>query len=290
MNATKYAVFTVDVEAFTDTECISSSGQRIEADLMDGLDEYLAVLDEYDIKGTMFTVGKLAPKIADRLHRHIGNGHRLALHSYEHTAPMKLSVEQFREDTRKAKELLTNLFDTEVEGFRAPCFSLDRERLNVLRELGFRYDSSFLGFQMARNTVPLDLDNFEQCREGIYCRNGFYEFEMSKQKIFGRQFPISGGGYVRLSNWDFVKTLLWQYIRRKDFYVFYLHPFEMTQRQIPYVKNLKGYDKFYLRYGIHAYKRKVRWIIEQLKKCGYQFVTFEELTQVMNRQRAENPV
>ena len=289
MNTTKYAVFTVDVEAFADTECLSSGGQRIEADLMDGLDEYLSVLDECGIKSTMFTVGKLASKIADRLRRHINNGHRLALHGYDHVAPMKLSVEQFREDTREAKEMLTELFDAQVEGYRAPCFSLDRERLNVLRELGFHYDSSCLGFQMARNTVPLDLDNFEQCREGVYCRKGFYEFEMSKQRIFGKQFPVSGGGYVRLSNWHFVKTLLRRYIRRKDFYVFYLHPFEMSRREIPYVKNLKGYDKFYLRYGIQAYKRKVRWIISRLKKCGYQFVTFEELAQIMNHERRENP-
>ena len=35
----KYAVFTVDVEAFADTECISKSGADVEADMLDGLDE-----------------------------------------------------------------------------------------------------------------------------------------------------------------------------------------------------------------------------------------------------------
>ena len=112
MNTTKYAVFTVDVEAFADTECLSSSGQRIEVDLMDGLDEYLSVLDECGIKSTMFTVGKLAPKIADRLRRHINNGHRLALHGYDHVAPMKLSVEQFHSSRLQHTMLVRALAST----------------------------------------------------------------------------------------------------------------------------------------------------------------------------------
>ena len=59
----KYAVFTMDVEAFTDTECVSYSGADIEVDLLDGFDEYIKILDKYGIKSTLFTVGMLAPKI-----------------------------------------------------------------------------------------------------------------------------------------------------------------------------------------------------------------------------------
>lgn len=287
MNTTRYAVFTVDVETFADTECISTSGEDVQVDLLDGLEEYLSVLDAHGIKSTMFTVGKLAPKIEDRLKNHIRNGHRLALHSYEHVAPMDISSERFRQQTEKAKKTLSEMFDTEVEGFRAPCFSLDKERLNILRELGFRYDSSYLGFD-ARHTVPLDLSNFQMCRNGIYHKDGFYEFEMSKQKVFGHQFPVSGGGYVRLSNWEFIKSLLWQYIHTNNFYVFYLHPFEMTRQKVPVLKKLKAYDKYYLRCGIGTYRRKVEWIIKMLKKCGYQFVTFEELTRIMSGQQTQN--
>ena len=39
--AKKYAVFTMDVEAFTDTECVGYSGAHVQEDLLDGLDEYI---------------------------------------------------------------------------------------------------------------------------------------------------------------------------------------------------------------------------------------------------------
>ena len=286
MNKTKYAVFTMDVEAFTDTECVHNSSVKVDVDLMDGFDEYIKILDKYGIKSTLFTVGKLAPKIADRLKSCLASGHRLALHSYEHIAPLEQSVAQFREQTQTAKQLLTDLFNTEIKGFRAPCFSIDEERLDVLRELGFQYDSSHLGYEIARHTVKMDMSSFDNFRKGIFHKNGFFEFELSKELVFGHRYPISGGGYVRLGNWDFIKTLIWHYIRRNDYYVFYLHPFELSREKVPFLKDLKWHDQYYLNYGIGSYGKKVERIIKMLKKCGYQFVTFEELVDLMNREKA----
>lgn len=284
MSRTKYAVFTMDVEAFTDTECVSYSSTPVDVDLLDGFDEYLKILDRYGIKSTLFTVGKLAPKIADRLRIHIGNGHELALHSYKHVAPMTISTEKFREQTLKAKQLLLDLFGKEVKGFRAPCFSINNERLEILKELGFKYDSSHLGFSKARHTVDIDLKNFKELRDGVFCENGFFEFGLSKQKIFGQPYPISGGGYVRLSNWEFIKSVIWQYIKSNDYYVFYLHPFELTTQKIPFLKDLKGYDKYYLKAGIASYGRHIEQIIKMLQKCGYTFVTFEQLSEIMSKE------
>lgn len=286
MKKKKYAVFTVDVETFSDTECVSYSGEPVDVDLLDGLEEYISVLDRHGIKSTMFTVGTLAPQIADRLRRHIHNGHRLALHNYAHIAPMDISTDKFREQVAEAKNMLSQMFGVSVEGFRAPCFSLDKERLDILRELGFRYDSSSIGFSKARHTVKLDLTDFQQCRTGIMRRDGFYEFELSRQNVFGQPFPISGGGYVRLGDWGFIKALISRYVRNNDYYVFYLHPFEMTREKIPFLKNLKGYDKYYLHAGIATYRKKLEWIISQLKKHDFEFVTFEELAGILDRQPA----
>ena len=182
MNQKKYAVFTMDVERFSDTECISASGIRVDEDLMDGFDEYLKILDRYGIKSTLFTVGDLAPRIVDRLRPHIENGHSLAMHSYSHVAPMAVPLEQFREKTRRAKAWMRELFGTEVVGFRAPCFSMDKARLDVLQELGFCYDSSHLDFSAARHTVSLDLSDFDQLRDEVYCRNGFFERGISADR------------------------------------------------------------------------------------------------------------
>lgn len=282
MNQKKYAVFTMDVESFMDTECISAAGIQVDTDLTDGFEEYIELLNRHGIKSTLFTVGDFAPKIADRLRAHIAEGHKLALHSFSHIPPMTVPLEQFREKLRSAKKRMEELFHVRVEGFRAPCFSIDTERLNVLQELGFTYDSSHLGFSAARHTVELDLGNYRALRNGIFRNKNFYEFGLSKEKVFGHPFPISGGGYVRLSNWGFIKTLISHNIHRNNYYVFYLHPFELTKKKIPFIKELKAYDKYYIRQGIRSYKRRIESIILLLKKQGYEFVTFEKLAQIMD--------
>lgn len=284
----KYAVFTMDVEDFSDTECIQAAGIPVQEDMLDGLEEYIRLLDRYNIKSTLFTVGNLAPRIADRIRVHLKNGHRLALHNAEHVAPMTQSPGDFREKLRSAKKEIAELFQTDVEGFRAPCFSMDRERLDILRELGFRYDSSHLDFPAARHTVKLDLSNFDQLRKGIFHRDGFYEFGLSRHELFGKPYPVSGGGYLRLGNWEFARTMVWQYIRRNNYYVFYLHPFELSRKKMPDYKQLCPRDRFYLRRQHRSFAGHVEQIIRMLRFCGYQFVTFEELAGILSREQPAN--
>lgn len=278
----KYAVFTMDVEAFTDTECVANSSHKIDLDLLDGFDEYIDILDKYNIKSTLFTVGTLAPKMIEKLKACLNNGHKLALHSYEHIAPMDVSPEVFKQETLKSKLMFEKLFGTNVLGFRAPYFSLDDKRLKILKDIGFKYDSSHLGFSKARHTVGLKLKNFKEFSKGIFHDGDFFEFSMSKHKIFGCPYPISGGGYVRLFNWGVIKTVIKQYLQQNNYYVFYLHPFELTRQKIPYLKDLKPHDQYYLQCGIKAYKNHIEQLIILLKKHGYEFVTFEELSEKLS--------
>ncbi len=279
----KYAVLTMDVESFTDTECVANSAHDVDVDLLDGFDEYIKILDKHNIKSTLFTVGSLAPKMISKLKSCIKNGHKLALHNYEHIAPLDVSPETFKTEISKAKDNLSNLFGTEISGFRAPFFSLDNQRLNILKELGFKYDSSHLDFTKARHTVKLDMNGFKSISKSIFYDGDFFEFGLSKHKIFGVPFPISGGGYVRLNNWPFIKSVIKQYLQHNDFYVFYLHPFELTNQKVPTLKDLKLHDQYYLKYGIKSYGKHIEQLILMLKKLGYSFITFEELFEKLNK-------
>lgn len=273
----KYAVFTMDVEAFTDTECVAYSGDTVHEDLLDGFDEYIRILDAHGIKATLFTVGRLVPKLHEKLKRCLTNGHRVALHSYDHVAPMKKSVAEFYEDTQRGKTLIEQTLGVSPQGYRAPNFSLDAARLAALSDLGFTYDASHLNFPAARHTVKLDLDGFETVRDGMFRKNGFYEFGLSQSTLFGRRYPISGGGYVRLAHWGFIRSKIARYAAKNDYYVFYLHPFELTRQAVPKVKGLKAYDRYYLKHGIKSYGAKIEKIIHLLQKRGFEFVTYEEL-------------
>lgn len=114
MSNTKYAVFTMDVEAFYDAKCIRELGVQTDVSLLDGLDEYMSILEKYGIKSTLFTVGGLAPKIADQLKGYLAKGHRLALHNYEHIEPLDISPELFRKQVKRAKQQLGKIFNTEI--------------------------------------------------------------------------------------------------------------------------------------------------------------------------------
>ena len=284
MSNKKYAVFTMDVEAFTDTECVANSKHSVEVDLLDGFDEYIRILDKNGIKGTLFTVGNLAPKMISKLKDCIKNGHELALHNYEHTAPAEIEPESFKDNLSKAKEGLSKIFNTDISGFRAPYFSMDKQHLDIIKEVGFKYDSSYLDFSAARHIVNLNLDNYKRISKNIYKNENFLEFEIPKHKMFGFPYPVSGGGYIRLGYWPFIKGIIKEYIKKNNYYVFYLHPFELTTQKIPPLKDLKLYDKFYLNYGIKPYANHIQQLIDMLKKSGYNFVTVEELTKKITEQ------
>ncbi len=280
-NRKKYAVFTMDVEEFNDTECVANSGQKVTQDMLDGLDEYIRLLEKYEIKATMFTVCQTAQKVKERLLRYLRRGHRIALHGLKHTPPCTMDDECFRRETLEAKTLLEEEFQTRVTGYRAPCFSLDEGKLDILRSLGFRYDSSRMDFMPARHVEKLDMSGFRELLKGVFCKNGFYEFGLTCQKLFGKNYPISGGGYVRLGHWNFIMPLIGSYLRENDYYVFYLHPFEMSRERLPALKHLKLYDRYYLNCGLRTYRLKVEAIIRMLKTCGYTFVTFDELADLI---------
>lgn len=281
MKAEKFAVFTMDVESFTDTECVSRSSANIGIDLLDGFDEYIRILDKYNIKSTLFTVAALAPKMQDRLKRCIANGHRLALHSFEHSVTTDCSPQEFRKNMQHAKTSLSSLFNTEILGFRAPFFGIDDERINILKDLGFKYDSSHLGFAKARHSINPLFEGFKKLSDDIFCCEDFFEFGLSKEKVFGQPFPISGGGYLRLTNWEIMKSVVKRYIETHDYYVFYLHPFELTRQKIPNIPKLNIFDKIYLNVGIKTYGQHIEELILMLKESGYRFVTFEELSEII---------
>lgn len=277
----KYAVFTMDVEDFTDTECVRHSNAKGLPNMLDGLDEYIRFLEGYHIKATLFTVCKTVSSVKDRLKGYLARGHKLALHGYEHIAPQRMTDEQFRMDTERAKRFLEDTFQTEVSGYRAPCFSMNNSKLSILRELGFRYDSSKMGFKKAYYHTELDLNGYQKPLSNVYESNGFYEFSLPSQKFLCFNFPVSGGGYVRIGRWSFGIPMVHHYIRSNDYYVFYLHPFEFSKFKTPKIKDINIFKRFYLSYGIRNYRRKIAAIIKMLQRNGYQFVTFDELSDAL---------
>ncbi len=274
----KCAFFTIDVERLVDTECVYNSKQPVKQTMLDGLDRYIEILNKYNIKATLFVLSDIADEIKDKLKKYIKDGHKIALHGKRHVPPRLMSNKQFEEQISVARKKLETMFDVSVKGYRAPCFSIDRDKLDILENMGFKYDASKMDFSAARHTEQVDMSGFDKVGSGVYKKGRFFEFGVSVQKIFGKKYPVSGGGYIRLSNWFFAQRMLNRYFKNNNNYVFYSHPFEFSREKTPKFKKLKLYDRYYLRAGNFLYPHKMEYIIKRLIKYGYRFSTFEDVS------------
>ncbi len=276
MSKNKVAFFTMDVESFKHTGCVQRLGAQTQSDMLDGLDEYLAILERHGIRATLFFVLETALAISDKVRDYIRRGHKIAVHGLTHTPPIDMPLEEFVANTRRCKEELESAFGQEIIGYRAPFFSLNDERMGALKGMGFLYDASKSGCSRAEHSGELDVSQYEKLRDGVYRKEDFYEFELVCRKVAGVEVPVSGGGYARLVPWQIVKSKIKSHTKKSDYYVFYLHPFELSKEKIPKYKGLKPKERMYLTMGRKRYGNKIEGVIRMLEAQGYSFSTMED--------------
>jgi polysaccharide deacetylase family protein (PEP-CTERM system associated) len=194
---------TVDVEDYYQVEAFAdiisrqdwpSWRPRIEQNTRRLLD----LFESNKVRGTFFILGWVAERHPEVVREIARAGHEIACHSYHHKLIGKQSSEEFREDVRRAKSLLEDLTGKEVEGYRAPTYSITAETLwalEILIEEGFRYDSSIFPIHHDRYGIP-GADRFPHV---IRCAAGeIIEFPPSTVQVLGQNLPLAGGGYFRL--------------------------------------------------------------------------------------------
>ena len=271
------AWLTVDLEEwyhldYLDTETCKAAGVRVVPRIFDFLD----MLDDEGVKATFFCVGDIADENADILREILRRGHAIGCHGWDHTLLTDKSVEQFVEETRMARAAIEAATGTEITGYRASCFTLERDKLEALREMGFTYDSSKIRFAQHPLYRNLDLTGFEQADDLVYAGNGFSEYEIPTLDIMKYSIPISGGGYLRLFPFWLLRILLGMYAKRHDNFTIYVHPFELTPVPLPLPKDLGFMTRFRCLVGRKHNLKKLRKVIRWLKKRGARFITLEQ--------------
>jgi polysaccharide deacetylase family protein (PEP-CTERM system associated) len=230
-------ILTVDVEdyfmvsAFSNiikTDAWDRYSSRVERNTMHVLD----ILARYDAKGTFFILGWIAeryPQIVKEIDR---RGHEIGCHSYYHKLVYEMSIEDFKEDTEKAKAILENVIGKEVCGYRAPSYSITKKSfwaMEVLRESGFLFDSSIFPVVHDRYGYP----EFSRFPKVVETESGkILEIPMSTFRVWDKNIPVGGGGYLRL----FPISLTEWAIRKvneeeKEAAIVYFHPWEIDSGQ-----------------------------------------------------------
>ncbi len=271
----KTAFFTMDVESFGEINCVRATGdRRYDAFRIEhAVNDYIDLLDKYGIKGTFFTVCSSLEYVKEYLTRAVKSGHEIALHGLTHEIPALTDREKLKTELVEGKAMLENELGTEVVGYRAPCFAVNDEVLDVLKELGFKYDSSSLDISISYYRGAATFDGYDAVCDGILKKDGFYEIPPCKTKTIFGQMSVSGGAYLRLAIYPFIKHYIEKYLKKSAYYVFYCHPADIFKEKPPKLYGISARDRFFIRAGRNGFLKRTEAIIKSLIKKGYTFST-----------------
>lgn len=227
----------VDVEDYFHAEALSAAAKRenwdsMESRVVNNTHKVLELLARRGKRATCFILGWVAEKYPSLVREIVAAGHEPACHSYWHRLIYRLTPEEFREDTRRAKDVIEQAAGRAVIGYRAPTFSVTHRSLwalDVLAELGFEYDSSVFPIRHDLYGMP-DYSRFAASHSGHGHR--LVEFPMSTFRLLGNNFPVGGGGYLRIFPLWYTRFGFSRINRGENQPVIvYFHPWELDAEQ-----------------------------------------------------------
>ncbi|MEJ2745935.1 MAG: DUF3473 domain-containing protein, partial [bacterium] len=190
-------------------------------------DFVLSLLAEYGVHATFFTLGRLAERHQALVKRVSAAGHELACHGHDHTMITRQQRDEFDVDVKRSKGLLEDLSGREIEGYRAPTFSITRRTewaLEVLLENGFHYVSSIYPIRHDRYGIP----GAPRHPYVALMRDGrsLWEFPGPTVRVCRFTLPAAGGGYLRLFPYGWTRRAMLATNREGGPVNVYAHPWE----------------------------------------------------------------
>ncbi len=194
--------------------------------------QLLDLFDEYKIKASFFVLGWVAERSKRLVQEIAQRGHEVASHGYSHQLIYNQQPDVFRQETLRSRKLLEDISQMPVRGYRAASYSItERSRwaLDILVEAGFDYDSSIFPVRHDRYGIPGSPEEPYQ----LTTPKGYtlLEFPLSTAHVFNYRLPVAGGGYFRLYPYWLTRAGLRQVNRRRQPFIFYLHPWEIDPHQ-----------------------------------------------------------
>jgi polysaccharide deacetylase family protein (PEP-CTERM system associated) len=259
----------IDVEGFVESNLQSFSipphyhdSTREDREIERNVEHVLALLQETGTRATFFFVGRIGRDLPGVVRAAADAGHEIGCHNYEHLRLFGADPTEFREKLHAAKACLEAVSGRQVYGFRAPEFSITQSTLwalDVLKELGFLYDSSVYPIGMH------DVYGIKDARPFIHTLpNGLVEFPLATVELLGRRFPFGGGGYFRLYPLFLTRRLIARVNRRGHPVMFYIHPYEVGP-EIPIIRELSAYRKFRHYYHCRNGDRRLKKILQDFR-------------------------
>lgn len=192
----------------------------------------LELLAEHNVRATFFVVGAVAeqfPELVRRIHQ---QGHEVGTHGYAHRPMAQLDRDEFVADLRRSVRILENIVGEPVWGHRAAEFSINGGLSWVLGAMaaeGLRYDSSMFPIPHPRYGMP-------GAPRGPHVYNTasgpLTEFPLATLRLFRQNWPIAGGGYLRVLPLPLVRWGIDLLNRRGQMAVLYVHSYDFDKERL----------------------------------------------------------
>jgi polysaccharide deacetylase family protein (PEP-CTERM system associated) len=211
----------VDVEDWYHDGGGVPSQERVEVNTRRVLDLFAAA----GARATFFFLGEVAERMPALVRQVAAAGHEIGSHGFHHRPLHEVLWREFRADVERSVRTIADITGRAVLGFRAPYLSIKagvRWPIDVLAEIGLRYDSSIL---------PIDRPPGLELvcpRRPFRHHNGLWEAPVSALP-FGPfwHLPLANGSGMRLLPPRLLLHCIDRFEREVGAGVFYLHPWEL---------------------------------------------------------------
>lgn len=205
----------------------------------------LQLFEQHQLKITFFILGWVAERYPALIKAIAQAGHEVASHGYSHQLIYRQTPQVFKQETARSKQVLEDLIQTPVLGYRAASYSITRKSLwalDILAELGFTWDSSIFPTRHDNYGIPGSPEQPYQLTTASGAL--LTEFPLTTAKVFGQAVPAAGGGYFRQYPYWLSKALFQRAsLNNSRPQIFYLHPWEIDPEQ-PRVPNASWFSNF----------------------------------------------
>jgi polysaccharide deacetylase family protein (PEP-CTERM system associated) len=198
----------------------------------------LGALRAVEAPATFFILGLTAENHPQAVETILAEGHGVACHGYAHERVYDLTVDSFRHDLDRSLRLIERLTGRRPRGYRAPCFSINRDSLwarDVLTEFGFEYDSS----ECECPWVPRSMAPRSMAPQRVGSTSGMWELPVASVRIARRSIPVGGASYWRWMPSQALVRALHSIAGPGTFPALYLHPYEFDPQPLGVARRVR---------------------------------------------------
>ncbi|MEW6049824.1 MAG: XrtA system polysaccharide deacetylase [Candidatus Zixiibacteriota bacterium] len=278
-------LLTVDLEEWFVVEALSGRHEydqwpELPSTVVGNSRRLLALFEHKRVQATWFVLGYVAEQHPELIQEIVDHGHEIACHSYRHCRVDKLSPEEFRQDTYRAANAIFGAVGFRPRGYRAPSWSMGPQSawaFKVLAELGFAYDSSI--FPIKHDIYGMPHGPREPFKMTFDDGLTLWEIPNSTFRIFGRNLPLAGGGYLRHSPYWYSRWMIHNLNKQKLPAMVYIHPWELDPEP-PRVEGLSPVQRFRTYGSTAILARKVERLLSE-----FEFTTISDYLGTISRKR-----